>query len=227
MVLFENTQLPGNLGFYLDRVRHILKEKPLQKLAETNGDDLGKQENIYYAFHLRNHYKTDTLELIDIFSRLEAWYSMAMAVKKFNLVFPEFIESDEPYLEVKGLFHVILPNPVAYDLSLKAGQNFLFLTGANMAGKSTFIKAVGTAVFMAHLGMGVPAQEMHLSLFDGILSNINVVDNIVKGESYFFNEVQRIKNYCPCSSPHHKPQAWAIKYDTVVWHQCKVTTDPA
>ena len=73
-------------------------------------------------------------------------------------------------------------------------SNFLFLTGANMAGKSTFIKAVGTTVFLAHLGMGVPAEEMRLSLFDGILSNINVVDNIVKGESYFFNEVQRIKN---------------------------------
>ncbi len=35
---------------------------------------------------------------------------------------------------------------------------------------------------------------MELTLFDGLLSNINVVDNIVKGESYFFNEVQRIKN---------------------------------
>src|SRR5438045_9518188 len=35
---------------------------------------------------------------------------------------------------------------------------------------------------------------MQLSLFDGLLSNINVVDNIVKGESYFYNEVQRIKN---------------------------------
>ena len=34
---------------------------------------------------------------------------------------------------------------------------------------------------------------MVISLFDGILSNINVVDNLVKGESYFFNEVQRIR----------------------------------
>jgi DNA mismatch repair ATPase MutS len=42
--------------------------------------------------------------------------------------------------------------------------------------------------------MGVPAKSMELTLFDGLLSNINVVDNIVKGESYFFNEVQRIKN---------------------------------
>jgi len=31
-------------------------------------------------------------------------------------------------------------------------------------------------------------------MFDGLISNINVVDNIAKGESYFFNEVQRIKN---------------------------------
>jgi DNA mismatch repair ATPase MutS len=62
-----------------------------------------------------------------------------------------------------------------------------------MAGKSTFIKSVGTAVFLAHIGMGIPAQQMQLSLFDGLLSNINVADNILKGESYFYNEVQRIK----------------------------------
>jgi DNA mismatch repair ATPase MutS len=41
--------------------------------------------------------------------------------------------------------------------------------------------------------MGVPAQYMKLTLFDGLLSNINVVDNIARGESYFYNEVQRIK----------------------------------
>ena len=63
-----------------------------------------------------------------------------------------------------------------------------------MAGKSTFIKSVGAAVFLAHIGMGVPAQQMKLTLFDGLLSNINVVDNIAKGESFFFNEVQRIKH---------------------------------
>jgi DNA mismatch repair ATPase MutS len=73
-------------------------------------------------------------------------------------------------------------------------QNFVFLTGANMAGKSTLIKSVGAAVFLAHIGLGVPAKNMRLTVFDGLLSNINVADNISKGESYFFNEVQRIKN---------------------------------
>jgi DNA mismatch repair ATPase MutS len=119
---------------------------------------------------------------------------MAVAVKTYQLSFPEFIEQDSPVIDAKGLYHILLNKPVAYDLQMDAEHNFLFLTGANMAGKSTLIKSVGSAVFLAHIGMGVPAQQMKLTLFDGLLSNINVVDNIAKGESFFFNEVQRIKN---------------------------------
>ena len=133
------------------------------------------------------------LTLLAIHAQLDAWYGMAMTVKNMDLVFPEFIESDAPIVEVKGLYHLLLQKAVPYDLNMNRATNFVFLTGANMAGKSTFIKAVGTAVFLAHIGMGVPAQQMQLSLFDGMLSNINLIDNISKGESYFYNEVQRIK----------------------------------
>ena len=119
---------------------------------------------------------------------------MAVAVKTYQLSFPRFVEQETPLIEAKALYHLLLPRPVAYDLTMNPQHNFLFLTGANMAGKSTLIKAVGSAVFLAHLGMGVPAENMKLTLFDGLLSNINVVDNIAKGESFFFNEVQRIKN---------------------------------
>jgi DNA mismatch repair ATPase MutS len=193
--LLSEAELPANLSFYIDRIKKILQEKPLLQLASTNGtENFSVQQNLYYAYFLRRDYKTDTLELIDIFSRLEAWYSMAMAVKNFNLQFPEFIEQEEPYFSAEGLYHVMLQNPTAYDLILEQSQNFLFLTGANMAGKSTLIKAVGSAVFLAHIGLGVPAKHMKLSLFDGLLTNINVADNIAKGESYFFNEVQRIKS---------------------------------
>ena len=195
LVLLSATQLPPYLGFYVDRIRNILREQPLQLLSGVKPDEkLSSQQNLYFAYHLRGRYKTDTLELIEIFSRLEAWYSMAMAVKNFDLKFPQFLDQDEPCFEAQGLYHVLLQAPIAYDLSLQPNENFLFLTGANMAGKSTLIKAVGSSVFLAHIGMGVPAKSMRLSLFDGLLTNINVVDNIAKGESYFFNEVQRIKS---------------------------------
>ena len=193
--LFDGADLSANLLFYIERIKKILEEKPLYDLAHSNAkEELTVQQNLYFAYHYRVQYKTDLIELIDIFSRLEAWYSMAKAVKTFDLHFPQFVEQEEPYFNAEGLYHVLLQKPVAYDLVLQQNENFLFLTGANMAGKSTLIKAVGSSVFLAHLGMGVPAKSMQLSLFDGLLSNINVSDNIAKGESYFFNEVQRIKN---------------------------------
>jgi len=188
-------ELPLSFNIYIERILQLLKETPLQRLSETKKTDLfSLSQNLYFAFHLRGHYKNDTLELIEIFYRLDAWYSMAMAVKTFNLSFPEFTETEQPLVYTKGLYHLLLHQPVAYNIEMNPEHNFLFLTGANMAGKSTFIKSVGSAVFLAHLGMGVPAAEMKLTLFDGLLTNINVVDNIAKGESFFFNEVQRIKN---------------------------------
>jgi len=193
--LFDGTELSTNLQFYIDRIKKILEEKPLRDLALSNAkDELTVQQNLYYGYYYRVQFKTDLNELMEIFSRLEAWYSMAKAVKTYDLHFPEFIDQDDPYFKAEGLYHVLLQQPIPYDLVLQPNENFLFLTGANMAGKSTLIKAVGSAVFLAHIGMGVPAKSMKLSLFDGLLSNINVTDNIAKGESYFFNEVQRIKN---------------------------------
>jgi DNA mismatch repair protein MutS len=193
--LLEDLDLPANIKLYIDRISRLLKEMPLQKLADTSPKEkFSVRQNLYFGYYLRGRYRTDTLELIDIFSRLDAWYSMALAVKTYNLTFPEFVEQETPLVDAKGLYHILLSKPVAYDLRMNPEHNFLFLTGANMAGKSTLIKSVGSAVFLAHIGMGVPAEHMKLTLFDGLLSNINVVDNIAKGESFFFNEVQRIKN---------------------------------
>jgi DNA mismatch repair protein MutS len=193
--LLEDVELPPAIKIYIDRISGLLKEEPLQRLSETEPHKkLSTRQNLYFGYHLRGRYKTNTFELIDIYSRLDAWYSMAVAVKTYDLGFPEFVEQEMPLVDAKGLYHILLQQPVAYDLQMDPAHNFLFLTGANMAGKSTLIKALGSAVFLAHVGMGVPAAKMRLTLFDGLLSNINVEDNIAKGESYFFNEVQRVKN---------------------------------
>jgi DNA mismatch repair ATPase MutS len=193
--LFIGVELPANLHFYIERMAKVVAEVPLQRLAKRDPAlKFTLNENIFYGYHLRVTYRNAVQELMEIFSRLEAWYSMAVAVKTYDLKFPEFIEQEQPYLQAEGLYHVLLQRPVAYDLVMDPDQNFVFLTGANMAGKSTLIKSVGAAVFLAHIGMGIPARYMKLTLFDGLLSNINVADNISKGESYFFNEVQRIKN---------------------------------
>jgi DNA mismatch repair protein MutS len=193
--IFLTDDAPENLRKILTKAQILLQKQQLRIVrSKEKSSSLSITEVISLAHYVRYHYKQQFLELIDVYSRLDAWYGMAIAVKVFNLSFPVFIDSDAPVLKSKKLFHILLEEPVAYDVELNEKNNFIFLTGANMAGKSTFIKAVGNAVFLAHIGMGVPAKSMQLSLFDGLLSNINVVDNIAKGESYFYNEVQRIKN---------------------------------
>jgi len=165
-----------------------------QLLKKNNGEKYTIQETVCNGGFFHQQFRLQLFELMDIFSRLDAWCSMALAMQQFNLQRPTFIVQEEPIVEAGGLYHLLLETPVPYDVSMDPLANFIFLTGANMAGKTTFIKAVGLAVFLAHLGMGVPALHCRLSLFDGILSNITVTDNIVKGESYFYNEVHRIRH---------------------------------
>lgn len=189
--LFNTEDCPPLIQRYISRAKDILEKRQLAEIGSMSPSSIRAVFQSARAFKMNRH---AVHELIEIYSRFDAWYSMAKAVKEYQLVFPQFVQSDTPVFSARGLYHLLLKDPTSYDTELEVQHNFMFLTGANMAGKSTLIKAVGAAVFLAQLGMGVPAVSLQLSLFDGILTNIQVQDNIAKGESYFYNEVQRIKN---------------------------------
>jgi DNA mismatch repair protein MutS len=192
--MLSQNNCPSPLQTMLERIQRLLKRTEIKRLLrKESGKDLSLADTLNEGYFLRHDFKNGCLELIEIYSQLDAFYSMTAACVNYHLCFPKLLETNRPQLAVTQLYHPLLPTPVSYNLALTQEENFLFLTGANMAGKSTFIKAVGVAVYLAHIGMGVPAQSMQLSVFDGLLSNIQVADNIVKGESYFFNEVQRIR----------------------------------
>jgi DNA mismatch repair protein MutS len=139
-------------------------------------------------------YKDKIKRLLQYYYEIDAMYSMAKAMQEYQFEFPNWIESEKPTLQFTAGFHPLVAAPICNDLCLSNPPNFLFLTGANMAGKSTFIKTVGVIIYLAHIGMGAPAKTCQLTLMDGLITNLTIADNITKGESYFYNEVQRIKN---------------------------------
>jgi DNA mismatch repair ATPase MutS len=192
--LINNSENKGQLSSIASRIHHYLDNAIVQEMIVEDKNNMSNATILIYANFIRFRFKKGITELIDLYSKLDAYLSLAKAGEKYRFQFPTFIESKEPFFESDGLYHFMLAKPIDYSIGLSEKENFLFLTGANMAGKSTFIKAVGIAIYLAHLGMGVPASSMQLSFFDGIISNIQVTDNIAKGESFFFNEVQRIKN---------------------------------
>jgi DNA mismatch repair protein MutS len=190
----DDEKNPRLLQTIIEKIKLITNRPKINTMMNWNQSDKpGIIDNLTFGNYLLYQFKQQAIELVEIFHRLDAYYSMAMAAKKYRLCFPAVEKSSFPFIESTNLKHLLVPQAVSYDVGLNQKSNFQFLTGANMAGKSTYIKAVGIAVYLAHIGMAVPADSLRLSLFDGLLSNIQVEDNISKGESFFFNEVQRVK----------------------------------
>ncbi|MBS1731387.1 MAG: DNA mismatch repair protein MutS [Bacteroidetes bacterium] len=194
-LLLNGNDNPLILQKLLNEVALLLKSPGIDEIKKLDyKEKLSRVKILFFANYFLHQYKSACFTLIQLFYRFDGYMSMALAGEKFHFSYPIFYDDPWPHFEAKELFHPLLKIPVAYPINISHEKNFLFLTGANMSGKSTFIKAVGVAAYLAHLGMAVPAASLRLSFFDGLLSNIQVADNIVKGESYFFNEVQRIKS---------------------------------
>ena len=142
---------------------------------------------------LRVFRRDDLRRFFDLLSELDAWIAMAEVVEEEGLVFPEVVESSEFILEGEGVFHPFLENPVRNPVKVGDGKTVVFLTGPNMAGKTTYLKAVALSAFLAHLGMGVPAQRLRLSPLTGIYSSLSPEENLQEGLSYFMAEVRRVR----------------------------------
>ncbi|MBO9634341.1 MAG: DNA mismatch repair protein [Chitinophagaceae bacterium] len=124
---------------------------------------------------------------------LDVYISVAQTAIEKKFIFPRALPKGSCQLSLEGVFHPSLQKPVGNDLSMDASQNIIFLTGANMAGKSTFLRAVSTALYIAHTGFPVAAKSMSFSVLDGMYTTVNLPDNLGIGASHFYAEVQRVK----------------------------------
>ena len=132
-------------------------------------------------------------KFLDIIYEVDAYFSIVLAARKFNLTLPN-VNLKVRHFHLSGVFHPFLSNPVANDIEFGTEKNVCFLTGSNMAGKSTFLKSVGISVYLAHLGLPVPAKYMETGIWQGLISTINLPDNLNQGYSHFYNEVLRVKH---------------------------------
>lgn len=124
---------------------------------------------------------------------IDVYISVAQVATKRQFVFPEAHPVGSNILKIEGVYHPELKHPVANDLHMDAAQSVVFLTGANMAGKSTFLRAFSTAVYVAHMGFPVAAKRLDFSVMDGVYTTINLPDNLGIGASHFYAEVLRVK----------------------------------
>ncbi len=96
-------------------------------------------------------------------------------------------------LECKGLTHPLLdPNKaIRNDISI-TNDEFFIVTGANMAGKSTFLRTVSLQLMMANVGLPVCAHSASYTPIK-LITSMRTTDSLADEESYFFSELKRLK----------------------------------
>ncbi|MCO5246445.1 MAG: hypothetical protein M9927_21965 [Anaerolineae bacterium] len=109
-------------------------------------------------------------------------------------VFPQVVESGQQRLAARNLAHPLLLSAAAVgnDVEVDSSGTFLFVTGSNMSGKSTLLRAIGVNSVLAQMGGPVSAAEMQLPPVL-VASSMRVQDSLDQGVSYFMAELRRLK----------------------------------
>lgn len=146
-----------------------------------------------YDVLIRYRHRNTIQKLLRHIYYLDVYLSVARVALERKLVFPTALPGDRHTLHLEGVYHLQLKKAIPNTVQITPEGNVLFLTGANMAGKSTFMKSLGIALFLAHMGFPVAAASMEFSVLDGIYTTINLPDNLGMGASHFYAEVLRVK----------------------------------
>lgn len=130
-------------------------------------------------------------ELLNVIYQLDVCRTAhAVAQKKNFCCTPEMV--DTMAVSIFGFVHPFIKNALSNDWKMSKG-NICIFTGSNMAGKSTSLKALTLAVWLAHCGLPVPAHSMVCPVYEGLYTSINLPDSLRDGRSHFMAEVLRIK----------------------------------
>lgn len=132
-------------------------------------------------------------ELLTLIYTLDLYLTVGRVGKELSFNYAVADTKNEPQLSIKSLFHPMVKGAISNSVDIESQKNVIFLTGANMAGKSTFMKALGISIYLAHMGFPVPAAAMNFSVMQGLFTTINLPDNISMGYSHFYAEVMRVK----------------------------------
>ena len=180
----------------------------------------GQMENILAALDRRGNilgmFFTNVFALSDFFTirkfrrwqdsyaeKTELWLNtvssvdalVSMATMRFNhpeAMAANIIEEEKVVVEATNIVHPFLGNKgIANDFSI-TNRNFYIITGANMAGKSTFLRTLGVNYILAMNGMPVFAQNLTMSIFS-LFTSMRTSDDLTHGISYFNAELLRLQ----------------------------------
>ena len=131
---------------------------------------------------------------LEALGEVEALSSVAtFAFEHPGFVWPD-VAAGEPHFEALGLGHPRIPDAtrVVNDVALDRPGKALLVTGSNMSGKSTLLRAIGVNTVLALAGAPVCAERLRLSILS-VRTSMRIQDSLEHGVSHFYAELERLK----------------------------------
>ncbi|MFD0932627.1 DNA mismatch repair protein MutS [Psychroflexus salinarum] len=186
------------------------KASQILKVLSKHIDGLDQRNNILLGIVLNGFMLRDLTQSLKIEKWISAhadqvqnWFEVIAEVDAYNslanfhfnhpdYVFPEIKESGS-FTKTKGAVHPLIDpeDAVRNDFEIKDNQ-FFIITGANMAGKSTFLRTVSVQIVMSNVGLPVCATFCEY-VPTKLITSMRTVDSLADEASYFFAELTRLK----------------------------------
>lgn len=127
-----------------------------------------------------------------------------MAYNNPDYCFPEISQLEYEFTAY-NIGHPLLPKDtrICNDFTLNKTQRYGIITGANMAGKSTFLRTVATNIILAGAGSVVCAKKLVFTPLP-LYSSMRTEDSLMKNESYFFAELKRLQKITTALDKGHR-----------------------
>ncbi|KPJ96115.1 MAG: hypothetical protein AMS18_01575 [Gemmatimonas sp. SG8_17] len=172
--------------------------------------DLRHSDLMHFAIHAVTLWDFHVLRSLEQWklangSHIESWLSAlgsiealaafaAVAFSHPDWRIPEIVRDGESMIAAEGLGHPLLHPDVcvANDVTVGPPGTLLLISGSNMSGKSTLLRAIGLNTVLAQAGGPVCARRMRLSPLD-VYASVNVQDSLERGVSLFMAELTRVK----------------------------------
>lgn len=186
------------------KASNILKEfsRAIDALDQRHNMIFGIFGNGFLLWDLRQSYRLESwikkhgeqvkhwFEVIEFFDAYNSLGNFAFNHPAY--VFPKIVSGNH-IIEAEQLAHPLLDpaKRIANDFKIDSEQ-FFIITGANMAGKSTFLRTVSLQLVMANLGLPVCATSCIYTPIK-LITSMRTTDSLTDDESYFFSELKRLK----------------------------------
>ena len=176
--------ITGNLDQRLNMIAGIL----------LNGFVLWDLQIMYRLEAWKAQYREHVQAWFENLGEWDALISLSrLAVNHPDYCWPDPVEGP-PCISAQGLGHPFIQSGdrVGNDLLLESSGTFWLVTGANMAGKSTYLRSVGVNLVLAMIGAPVCAQQLTFTPIP-IITSMRATDSLQDQTSYFYAELKRLK----------------------------------